>query len=232
MAPLNRLVHCGVFICTDFMSISEESDVLMNDQADSGSQNPKPVLQDAPPAAKQHDAVEASDSGKPWIVGMVAAVMMAVGLVIGSMLWGAPKMTPHVEPFMQMVSNQQYDKAYSMVSPEWRGVMPQELFVKLHTEIHKRLGEYESMRQVDLEEQDDSLLGKVVFAHFDAHFANGDVQLTAALRKTADGWSLLDVQYVTPLIQGGPPPEDKKSGKGNQHKVPDFIHGPEGPAKP
>ena len=209
----------------------------MNDQADNSNQNPKPELKEAPPAGKGHDTVEASDSGKPWVVGMVGAVMMAVGLVIGSMLWSAPKMTPHVEPFLQTVSSKQYGQAYGMVSPEWRGVMSQELFVQLHTEIHKRLGEFESMRQVDLEEQEDPLLGKLVFAHFDAYFANGNVELTAALRKTADGWSLLDVQYVTPLIQGGPPPGEQKPGKdspvtGQQRKVPDFIHGPEGPTKP
>lgn len=193
----------------------------MNDQPD----NTKPELQDAPPAANGHDAVEASDSGKPWIVGMVAAVMMAMGLVIGSMLWGAPKMTEHVEPFLQTVSAQQYAKAYGMVSQEWRQVMPQEQFVGLHTQIHKVLGDYVSMRQLDVEEQEDPLLGKIALVHFDAHFSNGGVELTAALRKTADGWALLDVQYVSPLIQGGPPAKEpaKKNG------VPDFIHGPEKP---
>lgn len=200
----------------------------MTDQP--GNVKPKPVLKDAPPASKQHDAVDASDSGKPWILGMVAAVMMAVGLVIGSMLWSAPKMQPHVEPFLQAVSGQEYAKAYGMVSPEWRAVMPQDQFVLLHTEIRKVLGAYVSMRQLDFEEHEDPLMGTVVMAHFDAHFSNGDVELTAALRKSGDTWSLLDVQYVSPLIQGGPPAEGKEKANSNERKVPDFIHGPQKPA--
>lgn len=191
---------------------------------------PKPVLQDAPPASKQHDPVEASDSGKPWILGMVAAVMMAVGLVIGSILWSAPKMQPEVEPFLQAVSAQEYAKAYGMVSPEWRAVMPEEHFVKLHTEIRNVLGEYVSMRQLDYEESEDPMMGTVVMAHFDAHYVNGDVALTAALRKVGGKWSLLDVQYVSPLIQGGPPADAPPKAQSNGRDIPDFIHGPEGPA--
>lgn len=190
----------------------------------------KPQLQDAPPAAKGHEEVQASDSGKPWVLGMVAAVMLAVGLVIGSMLWGAPKLTPFVEPFLQTVSSQQYAKAYGMIAPEWRSVMTQDVFVKLHTEIHKALGDYVSIRQVALERHDDPLLGELAAAHFDTHFTNGDVAITATLRKTADGWSILGVQYDTPLIQGGPPASRKPEAAGNGNKVPDVIHGPQKPA--
>ena len=162
----------------------------------------RPVLQDAPPAKPGDEAMEASDSGRPWVLGMVAAAMLIVGLVIGSILWGAPKMTPHVEPFLQTFSQGDYAKAYGMVAPEWRSAMPQEDFAQLHTYIHEKLGDYVTMRQIDVFEQQHDLMGTLQVAKFDAQFEKGDVTITATLRQQGEAWQLLDVQYVSDLLLG------------------------------
>ena len=174
----------------------------MSQQPSTDSHASKPVLQDASPAKPGDEQMEASDSGRPWVLGMVAAVMLIIGLVIGSILWGAPKMTPYVEPFLQTTSQGDYAAAYGMVSPEWRAAMPQESFVKLQTYLHEKLGDYIAMRQVDAFEQDHDLMGTLQVARFDAQFEKGDVTVTATLRKQGDAWQLLDVQYVSNLLLG------------------------------
>jgi|GEM_PF-4091218 len=158
----------------------------------------KPKMTPASPARPGQEAVEASDSGRPWILGMAGAVMLVIGLIVGTTLWGAPKLTPHVEPFLQIVSNGEYARAYSQISQEWRAVTSPQQFEALHLTLNESMGKYQSMRQIHLEEQESAQLGVLANVVFDAQYEKGSIEITALLRKTPEGWSILGMSYDSP----------------------------------
>lgn len=160
----------------------------------------RPALKEAPPAQPGHETVVASNSGRPWVLAMAAGVMLMIGLVVGTILWRPPDMRPFVEPFLQSVSQQDYAKAYTQIGPEWRGLVSEKVFADIHKILHEQLGDFRSFKQIDLQVKEHPVLGEINIVIFKAHYEKGDANLTATLRKTPTGWSLLDVGYDTPLL--------------------------------
>lgn len=163
--------------------------------------SPQPQLQDAPPAKPGQEAVAASDSGKPWILGMAAALMLIVGLVIGSSVWSGPKMDKHVAPFLEIVSSGEYSRAYHKVAQEWRAVTPEAEFVAIHQNLHQTMGKFQSLKQLEIEEMEHDQLGKLASVVFRGDFEKGEVRITSLLRQQGEDWQILGMVYDSPELE-------------------------------
>lgn len=161
------------------------------------------------PSAVKTAAAPQQDGGHPWVLALAAGVMLALGLVIGSVIWGTPRMAPHVEPFLLKINEGEYQRAYHQVGQEWRAIVSEQRFIALHRHVHEVLGPYQSMKQISLDQIEDPVLGTIAIAEFEAQFANGPAVLIARLRKVPDGdWTLLGLSYDAPLLDRTPLPAE------------------------
>jgi ribosomal protein L40E len=132
----------------------------------------------------------------------IAAVLLVGAGFFFLFQYGKTSVTPVVEEFLSAAEGGDYDRAYAMVSDEWRRKTSRDEFPALFKMVHDTLGARRSlsMRGINLQT---TTSGTTARAEYLAEYDKGEADVTVNLKKYDGEWRVIGVFYNSPKLADG-----------------------------